>query len=129
MRKITNILLIVSICILGCQEKKAQKESDLSVSEFESQMVGENSFLLDVRTPEEVATGKIKGASVLNIMGPEFEKEYMYLPKNKTLYVYCRSGNRSRKALQFLKEHGFDSVYHLDGGIKAWVSEGKFLEK
>jgi rhodanese-related sulfurtransferase len=129
MRKIINILLIVSICVLGCQEKKAQNDSDLSVIEFESQMLRENSFLLDVRTPDEVAAGKIKGASVLNIMGPEFEKEYMYLPKNKILYVYCRSGNRSRKALQFLKEHGFDSVYHLDGGITAWLKEGKLLEK
>ena len=129
MRKFVKLLLIVMIFVLGCHEKKAQNEWDLSVSEFEKRITMEKSFLLDVRTPDEVASGKIKGATVLNIMGPDFEKKYMYLPKDKTLYLYCRSGNRSRKALQFLKEHGFDSVCHLEGGIKSWKVEGKLLEK
>ena len=44
------------------------------------------------------------------------------LDKNKELYIYCKSGNRSGKAARKLKELGFTKVYDLRGGISNWNS-------
>ena len=40
------------------------------------------------------------------------------------LLVYCRTGNRSTTAVGILRENGYDRVYHMDGGITAWMSAG-----
>lgn len=127
-KKITMVFFFLIMSLASCQEKKDQNGIDLNVTEFEKHISEEDAYLLDVRTPDEVSKGKIEGAAVLDIMGSEFKEKYSSLPKDKTLYIYCRSGNRSRKAVKFLKENGYNSVYHLDGGIKAWVNANKKIK-
>ena len=129
MQKGTVILFLLVASLTGCQEEKGQNKIDVSVSEFEKRITKENAYLLDVRTPDEVLEGVIEGAVVLNILGPEFKKQFRALPKNKIVYVYCKSGNRSRKAVIFLKEQGYDSVYHLDGGMDAWRNANKKIKQ
>lgn len=127
MKKLTIIFLFIAAAVAGCQEKKGQN-IDLDVVEFEQRILEENAFVLDVRTPDEVSDGIIEGATVLNILGDEFLERYGELPKDKTIYVYCRSGNRSRKAVAFLKNKGYDSIYHLQGGMKAWLQANKKIK-
>ena len=127
MRKHILIFVIISSSFLGCQKKKDPNVVDLSVTEFEQQISSENIYLLDVRTPEEVSEGVIEGAVVLDILDASFVEQYKMIPKDKVLYIYCRSGNRSRKAAAFLKSKGYDFIFHLDGGMKAWLKENKAL--
>lgn len=128
-KKFTLLLLVLSVSLAGCQEKKETSEVELSVPKFEKAIAAEDVYLLDVRTPNEVVQGYIEGAKVLNYMSSEFKEKYDLLPKDKKIYIYCRSGNRSKRALEFLKRNGYDSVYHLDGGIMAWINQNKKIKK
>ncbi|OCN01121.1 pyridine nucleotide-disulfide oxidoreductase [Clostridium sp. W14A] len=73
--------------------------------------------LLDVRTPEETATGMLDGA--VNIPVDELRNRLSELPKDKPVYAYCAVGLRGYVASRILTQHGFD-VYNLSGGMKTW---------
>ncbi|MFN7116037.1 MAG: rhodanese-like domain-containing protein [Saprospiraceae bacterium] len=77
----------------------------------------EDAVILDVRTPAEYASGKIKGAINLDIFAPTFMDAVNKLDKNKTYLVYCRSGNRSGQACSKMAKQGFEKLYNLSGGI------------
>ena len=78
--------------------------------------------LIDVREPSELKEdGKI--AQAQNFPLSQLPSSYTRLPKDKTLYVICRSGNRSGKAQAFLQQHGYDAV-NIGGGMSAWKSAG-----
>jgi rhodanese-related sulfurtransferase len=86
--------------------------------------------LLDVRTPEEVAGGIIEGASHINVHDADFvEKAAQALDKNAPLVLYCKAGGRSAKAADLLAEQGFSKIYNLTGGITAWESAGKPVQR
>lgn len=80
----------------------------------------ENSVLLDVRTPEEVAEQAIEGHVLINAFDPNFPSKINELDKDKAYFVYCRSGNRSGKVCDFMAKNGFSQLYNLRGGILAW---------
>jgi rhodanese-related sulfurtransferase len=83
-----------------------------------------NFLILDVRTPEEFAEGHIEGAINIDYYHPGFQNELNGLDKTKTYLVYCRTGNRSGQAFDFMKDQGFKEVFHMDGGIIVWRKEG-----
>lgn len=86
--------------------------------------------LLDVRTPEEVAAGIIAGASHINVHDADFvEKAAQTLDKNAPLVLYCKAGGRSAKAADLLAAQGFSKIYNLTGGITAWESAGKPVQR
>jgi rhodanese-related sulfurtransferase len=87
--------------------------------------VGNRDFVvLDVRTPGEFAQGHLEGAVLVDYRSPGFREEVAGLDKTKTYLVYCRTGNRSASALGIMREFGFRSHYHLEGGIVRWLEEG-----
>lgn len=104
----------------------AQQKEKLSPNEFQEKYQNEtNDFLiLDVRTDEEVAEGKVPGAVQMDFYSDEFESKLNALNKETTYYVYCRSGNRSGKAIAKMKAMGIQNVYDMDGGMMAWKSAG-----
>ena len=76
--------------------------------------------IIDVRTPEEFADGHIENAINLDYYSETFQDELNKLDKNKTYLIYCRSGNRSGKALNIMEERNFREVYNVSDGIIAW---------
>jgi rhodanese-related sulfurtransferase/rubrerythrin len=78
-------------------------------------------LLLDVRQPEEYEVGHIPGAMLIPLGELEIRKDE--LDPNRKIITYCRSGRRSMAAAIALCGLGFESVYHLDGGILAWPYE------
>jgi rhodanese-related sulfurtransferase len=80
--------------------------------------------ILDVRTPEEFSEGHIEDAVNLDFYSDNFEEELEKLDKNKTYVTHCRSGSRSAKTLNLMKELGFKEAYNITGGIVQWESEG-----
>ena len=81
-------------------------------------------IILDVRTPEEYATERIAESALLDFYAEEFEDELNKLDKSKTFLVYCRSGNRSNKAVNIMRDLGFIEVSDIGGGINQWKAEG-----
>lgn len=81
--------------------------------------------LLDVRTPGEIAQGKIAGALEIDINDADFKQKVSKLDKEKPVLVYCRSGARSGNAMRQMTAMGFKQVYNLAGGINAWQGSGQ----
>lgn len=95
----------------------------LSATDYKSRYVDgkEEHVLVDVRTPEEFASGHIPGA--LNIPLQELGQKTDRLAKDKALILYCRSGSRSAHAAGMLGRLGYTNVQDL-GGIYHWTSAG-----
>ncbi len=85
------------------------------------QFSGQPHLLLDVRTPQEFASGHIPGA--VNISLQTLESRLNELPTDQPIVVYCRSGNRSATAANLLLRRGFAPLYDL-GGILTWQAQG-----
>ena len=81
--------------------------------------------LIDVRTPEEYATGHIAGS--INIPVQEIGARLGEISQDEPVVLYCRSGNRSNQAAQILDGAGYTGVYDL-GGIQSWQSAGYPLQ-
>lgn len=77
--------------------------------------------LLDVRQPAEYEESHIAGAKLIPL--PQLTDRLGEIDPQKPVIVYCAIGGRSRAAAQLLSGKGYDEVYNLTGGIKAW--EGK----
>lgn len=106
----------------------SQLITSISVQEFKSLIdsKSDQGLILDLRTEEEFLLGHIKGATLIDFYKDSFQEELSRLDKEKTYYIYCRSGGRSGRALNMMKKLGFTSVYNLDGGILRWKSQ-KYL--
>ena len=83
-----------------------------------------NFVILDIRTPEEFRDGHIEGAVNVDFRSENFGKEIDRLDRNKTYFVYCRTGNRSYDALNLMGPIGFRSIVRLAGDINGWKSAG-----
>ena len=79
----------------------------------------DDQFLLDVRTPPEVAAGTIPGA--INIPLQQLRDRLSELPKDKELLVFCQAGLRGYLACRILKQKGFE-CRNLTGGFKTFTS-------
>ncbi len=102
------------------QAQTAAKEETLSSKKFEKKMKKRNTVVMDVRTAEEYASGHIPKSLNMDVQQENFTNRIQSLDKSRTYLLYCRSGKRSAKALNIMKENGFVKVYHLEGGITAW---------
>ena len=80
-------------------------------------------IIIDVRTPEEFTDGHIENAINIDFNSQMFESEISKLNRDKTYLIYCRSGNRSRAALDTMVKLEFTKVYHLMTGIIGWLEE------
>jgi rhodanese-related sulfurtransferase len=85
--------------------------------------------VVDVRTVNEYKQGHIAGAKNIDVTENDFEDKVSKLDKSKPYLVHCASGHRSTNSLETFKKLGFQSIYHLDGGMKAWEAAGKSVEK
>lgn len=107
---------------------QAMLRSTPVVSEIDVEALEKRSpdaVVLDVREPEEYAHGHVPGA--INLPQAELASRLEELPRGRPLLTICRSGARSLRAAQFLKQAGFDPVASVKGGTEAWRAAGKRL--
>jgi len=110
--------------MISCNGQTESKIKTVEVAAFAKEIkTNQKPQILDVRTPEEFATGHIDNALNIDWQGENFVKDAQKLDKNKTVYVYCRSGKRSQMASEKLSALGFKEIYNLDGGILKWNAE------
>ena len=77
--------------------------------------------VIDVREPDEYQIAHVDGVPLIPL--GLLPQRFTELDPNQALYVHCKSGMRSLKAVQFLKEQGFKYAKSVKGGILAWADE------
>jgi len=112
------------VLFLGFTSCNSQEDiKSITTTELKALLAKENIQLLDVRSPEEIKQGAIKTAIFANYFDDDFyEKATKQLDKNKPVYLYCRSGNRSGKSAKILQAEGY-VVYNVSGGYNQWKKE------
>jgi glyoxylase-like metal-dependent hydrolase (beta-lactamase superfamily II)/rhodanese-related sulfurtransferase len=98
-----------------------QDVPELSVDEVE--LVTADLMLIDVREPNEYASGHIPGA--INLPQAELAMRLGEIPRDRRVLVVCQAGMRSLRAAQFLAQVGFDDVASVRGGTAEWISAGR----
>ena len=133
-RTVGCLVLGTMLALTGCDDANRANDSQYAEEEKmtykmitmeEAAEIFETSgdyIILDVRREDEFAEGHIPGA--INIPNETIaDKEISLLSdKNKTIYVYCRSGNRSKQAAAKLVQLGYTNIIEF-GGILDWDGE------
>ncbi|MEN2401700.1 HesA/MoeB/ThiF family protein [Flavobacterium sp. MC2016-06] len=111
---------------IAFEEKYKTNENQVEEITFEtvlSQIDNEEILFLDVRNQDELP--KITFKNNIQIPLIQLENEIENLDKNKTIYVYCQSGIRSKLAVELLQKNKFDNVKSIAGGALALIEEIK----
>jgi rhodanese-related sulfurtransferase len=121
--KIPGFTTILLCCLLF---NNCANSQSIAPNTFEKALT-EKAQILDVRTVEEYNEGHIPNALLIDVNGDEeeFHRKTDALDKKLPVYIYCRSGARSRRAADILRGRGFNNVLELKGGIAAWEKAGK----
>jgi adenylyltransferase/sulfurtransferase len=104
-------------------EEKSMKNGipQLAVKELKRRIdAGEEVYILDVREPYEYKIAQIGGKLIPQNDVPNHLAE---IPRDREIVVQCRSGVRSQKIAEYLKQQGYPRVVNLAGGILAWADE------
>ncbi|MCG9793051.1 rhodanese-like domain-containing protein [Flavobacterium algicola] len=119
------LLTITLLTLLSCQKQQAQNIAIVDSATFATKIASsENPQVIDVRTPEEFGSEHLVNAKNIDWKRSSFEVEAKKLDKSEPIYVYCRSGARSKQATAKLAELGFTTIYELDGGFMEWSAQG-----
>jgi adenylyltransferase/sulfurtransferase len=117
---ITKLIDYNEFCGIRGEEKPVETlTADIQVEELKKRLdAGENLFVLDVREPHEYQICNIGGHLIP--LG-DLPKRVNELDSSQEIVAHCRSGVRSAKAVDFLRQAGFKKVHNLAGGILAWA--------
>lgn len=130
MNSIPTLAVTAMLFIAGCKQNSESTPIVVTINDFERMInMPEEKIILDVRTPEEYASGHLSNSILINIKDPDFTERIDSLDKSKPVFVYCASGVRSGKAADILTMAGFENVYLMDKGLKKWAEEKKPITK
>lgn len=110
----------------GQQERMPEEFRSVSVDEFAQVIADTNVVVLDVRTLDEHVAGHIAGTTLhIDVLKPDFDSlAVANIRENSTIALYCRSGNRSKRAASILAGKGYQ-VIELSTGYNGWVQASK----
>ncbi|MEN8900047.1 MAG: rhodanese-like domain-containing protein [Nonlabens sp.] len=119
--KLILILMSFLSSLFGSNAQKNDTIKILDPSAFKTAIHSKDVQLVDVRTPNEFNGGHIENAVNIDFFNQsDFISAVKKLDKEKPVYVYCRSGNRSQKAAHQLDSLGFKKIFDLKGGYLNW---------
>lgn len=126
MKRLFRLGLIVVMTFFVTQAC-GQSESDstrMSAEQFQEKVGETPGVVIDVRTQKEYDQGHLAMVDDhLDFLNGNFEASLDSLDKEKTYYLYCRTGNRSGQAADLMKKSGFENVYNI-GGFQELVDAG-----
>ena len=98
-----------------------KSSTDCSAADVRAAIDDPNAIILDCRSHGEAASGVVRGAVVKDWLSGELHQSIGSMDKSKSYYLYCRSGNRSNQATQFMRSQGFDKVFNA-GSVGALIN-------
>ncbi len=134
MKTNSSIIVLITILWIGlasCGQKQNEKSSNQDsasavslISPEELHKANKDIVLIDVRTPQEYASGHIENSINIDFRASNFKNLIGELDKNQDVYVYCKIGGRSAAAARLMEDMGFNKIYDLKGGINKWEKNG-----
>lgn len=83
---------------------------------------GARALLVDIREPEEHATGVVAGAQLLPMR--QLGRRLAELPRDRPVLLICNTQNRSRATYDALRERGYTNLRYVSGGMSEWSRRG-----
>ena len=122
-RTITMIIILL-MALTGCEGSEAEHTYyQISQEEARKRIDTQDVIILDVREQDEFDAGHISGAVLLPVGTISEDSAAAVIPEpDSVVLVYCRSGNRSKKASAAPAELGYTNIYEF-GGINTWPYE------
>lgn len=118
--KLVSVLTLTITSLFGCKAQQDPNVSLITWKEVKTEITKGDIILIDVRTPEEYLSGTVEGAENINFFDKDFKAKFDKFDKEKPIYIFCKSGNRSGKAVKILSKMGFEEIYDIEGGYLAW---------
>uniref|UniRef100_UPI0040492D15 rhodanese-like domain-containing protein n=1 Tax=Gelidibacter sp. TaxID=2018083 RepID=UPI0040492D15 len=130
MKKLSIILGIVfAVALTSCEKEDKGDIQVITSEEMQTLLELEDVQFVDVRSEEErKKSGYIEGSQNIDFNSPTFDEDINKLDKSKPVILYCKTGGRSAKCAQKLKDAGFVKIYDLKGGITQWQFQGFKVE-
>jgi phage shock protein E len=124
-RRGVRIATVGVVALLGfAPMTMAACSSSDSAAGASAEAVASGAVLLDVRTPEEFASGHLEGAINIDVQSPDFNQKVAELDPSATYLVYCRSGNRSGQAIDRMEGLGFTDLTNIGSVAEANKATG-----
>lgn len=114
---------LLAVTTSGCASSDAPDDaattqttpaSEIAAPAAVREAIADGAEIIDVRTPEEFADGRLRDATNIDVAAPDFEDRISDLDEDATYVVYCASGNRAGQAIEQMRERGFDNL--INGG-------------
>jgi phage shock protein E len=118
-------ILALAVLATSCAREDAGPKSEIAPSELAAQISSDTApVVLDVRTPEEFASGHIPGAVNVPLNELPGRLASLDLSPSQEIVVHCERGGRAAKAETLLRESGYTDVRDLTGHMEAWRAGG-----
>lgn len=98
---------------------RAEHFGSLPIATFGEKLDSGEYVVIDVRTPEEYAQGKVPDSINVDFYADDFREQLDKLNKKNKYLIYCNSGNRTGQTMDIMMDLGFSEVYELAGGIES----------
>lgn len=113
-------LILSSMQFVFAQNTIDERFESVDNAEFKEALESGEYILLDIRTVEEHQEGHIEGSKLVEYNDGDMDVYFSGMPKEQKYLVYCSVGNRSKVAMERMKELGFKHVLELDEGLEKW---------
>ncbi len=125
MKRVLTTGLLILLPTLAQADYKGELSQDKAWEKISAHRI----TVLDVRSPEEFASGHVPGA--INIPHDEIANRLSEIPtgKDQSILLYCRSGRRAGQAEEILTGAGYSDLYHLQGDMLGWADNNRPIEK
>jgi molybdopterin/thiamine biosynthesis adenylyltransferase/rhodanese-related sulfurtransferase len=120
---ITRLIDYEAFCgIRGEEHLEPTRVPEVTATEVKKMMDERKPFvLIDVREPHEVQICRLPGSTLIPL--GDFPKRMHELNSAEEIVIYCRSGERSARAVGLLMKAGFRKIQNLQGGVTAWAEQ------
>ena len=124
MKRMISMILSMLLVLTGCGGKEVKNTyQQITQEEAKKMMDTQDVIILDVREQDEFDAGHIPGAVLLPVGTISGDTAAAVIPDlDAVVFVYCRSGNRSKTASNALTELGYTNIFEF-GGINTWPYE------
>ena len=119
----------LALTLIACSAADAGGDDAVSLDTARADLQAGRAVLIDIREPDEHATGVAPGARLLPLQ--QLERRLDEIPKdpNQPVLLICHTQGRSSKTLKALRERGWTNVHYVQGGMSEWAKRGWPLVK